>query len=270
MSSHLLVLMSLLVLIACTPRVIADDLLPLAAIDEQSIKRSFIAFIGATSTPGLESAQLSVDTPTRTSDISRSSLGFNAEFTLPDRIENGYWGAGLLAGKHQDQILLADESGDVLQLNVVREMRGIRLSYGWSLPITPALKIRPYMTGSWMQTQTEFGLTGALPDGVSGSALDAMFDDVDTVSLAGNLDMEYVYWSEQAQWLIGAQLNAMYTDVLDSNFELGDTDDWTHAHKLNAEARFSSPWQRDGRPWRWRVYYHFTDFSDLRDRKSVV
>ncbi|AFU98680.1 hypothetical protein M5M_07435 [Simiduia agarivorans SA1 = DSM 21679] len=245
------------------PGAMADDRLKLEALDEQAIKRSFIAFIGATSTPGLESAQMSIDAPRRESEISRTGLGFNAEFILPDRIENGFWGAGFIAGTHRDRVELAGPNDETVVLNIEREMQGLRLSYGWSLPLTSSLKIRPYMTTSWMQTQTQFQLTDLSSTAFSESVEQAIGDDVDTVSLAGNLDVEYVLWQGQTQWLLAAQINGMYTDVLNSRVDLVDTDDWTHAHKLGAEARFASPWQWGGRPWRWRVYYHFTDFSDF-------
>lgn len=116
----------------------ADERIDLEALDEQVIKRSFIAFIGATSTPGLDGAHLSVKAPARESEISRAALGFNAEFILPDRIENGYWGAGFLSGVQREKLQLTDPANEAVTLNITREMQGLRLSYGWSLPLTPA------------------------------------------------------------------------------------------------------------------------------------
>lgn len=119
------------------------------------------------------------------------------------------------------------------------------------------------MTTSWMQTRTGFQLSDPAMPAFTRAVEEAIGDDVNTLSLAGNLDVEYVTWRGRTQWSLTARFNGMYTDLLRSGADLVDTDDWTHAHQLGAEARFDSPWRLDGRPWRWRLYYRYTDFSDF-------
>ena len=69
----------------------AVSVLPgLSALSDADIREYSIAFVNMSTSPGLEGATLTVDNDERHSDQWRSSLGFNAEFTIKDHIFNGY------------------------------------------------------------------------------------------------------------------------------------------------------------------------------------
>ena len=114
----------------------------ISAISESDIREAAIAFFNTSTTPGLEGATLKIDTADRDSTQWRSSLGFEAEFTIKKHIMNGYWGLALVGGSLQDTVYLETNAGDPVKLDMRRDLIGARATLGLSLPINQHLKIR--------------------------------------------------------------------------------------------------------------------------------
>jgi hypothetical protein len=130
---------------ACVVSASQAGVLPgLSMLSESDVRRSAIAFVNMSTSPGLEGATINVDRQNRESDQLRSSLGFNAEFTLQNPIFNGYWGLALVGGRLEDKIGLIGDNGQPVQLDLTREIVALRGSLGLSFPIDQHFKIRPY------------------------------------------------------------------------------------------------------------------------------
>ena len=118
----------------------------LSSLSDADIREYAIAFVNMSTSPGLEGATLTVDNEERQSDQWRSSLGFNAEFTIRDHVFNGYWGMAVVGGNLEDTIELIDDNGNPVVLDVTREVVGLRGTLGLSYPIDKYLKLRPFLS----------------------------------------------------------------------------------------------------------------------------
>ena len=139
----LVVINILLMLHASVTPVHADNvsqaLQGLSSLSDADIREYAIAFVNMTTSPGLEGATLSVDNDERQSDQWRSSLGFNAEFTLRDHIFNGYWGMAIIGGRLEDKIefiVSAQQKGVEIDrtplLKFMIKLKDVKL-YNWSV-----------------------------------------------------------------------------------------------------------------------------------------
>ena len=253
---QLFIFILLLLLVPSAVRADSAALFPgLSAISEADIRDSTIAFVNTTTAPGLSGAVINVDADDRVSDQWRSSLGFAAEFTLRDHIFNGYWGLTAIGGQLEDSIALLDDSGAPVDLTVSRQITGLRGSLGLSFPVNQHLKIRPYMSLTLAEIQSNSRITAG------NLFAEAAFEStVTAVSTAGTIDAEYSRWFADNRLDLSAEFNLIYNDTESEDNPYVDVYAWDQTALI--EARFSGPTSlvTDGRTWRWEVYASHVNF----------
>jgi len=252
----LLVTLLLLLLASCLARADSPALFPgLSVISEADIRDSTIAFVNTTTAPGLSGAVINVDADDRESDQWRSSLGFSAELTLRDHVFNGYWGLAAIGGQLEDSIALLDDSGAPVELTVSRQITGLRGSLGLSFPVSQYLKIRPYMSLTLAEIQSNSRITAGklFAEGTFESTVTA-------VSAAGTIDAEYSRWFADNRLDLSAEFNLIYNDTESEDNPYIDVYAWDQTALI--EARYSGPTDlvTDGRNWRWEVYASHVNF----------
>jgi len=224
------------------------------AISETDARQSAIAFVNTSTSPGLEGATLRLDTDTRHSEQWRSSLGFNAEFTLKEPVFNGYWGLALLGGGLKDQIQVAADDGRLVQLDLTRQVVAARGSAGLSFPIDQNLKVRPVLSLILADLQTEGIVNNLLPTPVH-------FENSATlVSGVLGLNALYTHWYGEYKVNLTANYNLIYTDSVSENNPLLDTHAWNRTAQLKSDISGSTKFITAGRPWRWQAYLNYTNF----------
>lgn len=253
----------LLMLHASVTPVQADSVSPalegLSTLSDADIREYAIAFVNMTTSPGLEGATLTVDNDERQSDQWRSSLGFNAEFTLRDHIFNGYWGMAIVGGRLEDKMEFIADNGKPVQLDVTREVMGLRGSLGLSFPIDRYFKLRPFLSLiiSDLQNETilddQYVLDYNLPTNrINASA--QMWSGV------GSLDALYTRWYGNYQLQLSGQYNLIYTDSISENNPILVTEAWNDS--ANLKVMFGGPTglSSAGRSWRWNTYANYVNF----------
>ena len=234
----------------------------LSTLSESDIRQSAIAFVNMATSPGLEGATVNVDQENRQSDQWRSSLGFNAEFTLRDHIYNGYWGVALVGGELKDNIELIADNNQPVQLDLTRQVVALRGSLGLSLPINQYFKIRPYLTLvlSDMQSESFFeGLPGADPLNNPQTTLHFQ-SNAQVLSTIGSAEAVYFRWFGDYKVDLSAHYNLIYSTAVSENNPILNTEDWDHTVQL--KSRFSGPTEliTAARPWRWNAYANYINF----------
>ena len=232
-------------------------------LDADDVGGSAIAFVNINSAPGIASASLDVDGPNRDSSLTRNNLGFGAEFTLRDRIIDGYWGAALIHGDLDDTLTFINSTDDVLQFQVEREILTLQGSIGAAVPITRRFKLRPYFTLSLSEfdTQTTFtGLMGGaevLPDEFT-----AAFLASSTEALTGATTLEAIYdrSTSKNRLELSGQYTASYTDSFNATNKLLDTFGWTQTALLRTRLSGKTRWRPDTRQVWWNTYVNHTRF----------
>jgi hypothetical protein len=220
--------------------------------------------------PGVEGSLLEIDPADRDSELWRSSLGFQAEFTLRNSIYNGFWGAALIAGSSQDHFSLLDDQGDPVTFDVQRDVTGIRGSFGISMPITPSFKLRPYASLVLSQVRTHTNASGNIIAELVASDEDSIVVEGSAESVSGvaTLEAEYQRFVQPGKLALSAQYNAIYTDTFSP--ENSNLDTWAWSDTLMARARFSrdTGWSMAGSQWEWSAFYHYSNF--LGHSKSAM
>ena len=231
----------------------------LSTLSDADIREYAIAFVNMSTSPGLEGATLTVDNDERQSDQWRSSLGFNAEFTLRDHIFNGYWGMAVVGGRLEDTIELIDDNGQPVQLDITREVVGLRGSLGLSFPIDKYFKLRPFLSLILSDMQNEVILDDQF---VSANNLDSnrINNSAQMWSGVGSLEALYTRWYGNYQLQLSAQYHLNYTDSFSEDNPILDTEAWNDTAQL--KTMFSGPTRLSsaGRPWRWNTYANYTNF----------
>ncbi len=236
---------------------------PDAVIDltPETIQESMIAFVNLSTAPGVDGATFEVDEAARDADLLRSSLGYAANFTLKERVIDGYWGLALAYGELEDRVNVRLPAGQTLRLEAERDILSLRASLGLVLPLTQHLKLRPYMSVAASRLGTEsvlkrFGSAG------TGNSL-SLSSDVNALTTSGTLVAIYDRWWGSDRLEISGQYTAAYTDTFDSSDELLDT--WSWSETLLLKARFSGAtgWASSGRSWRWNTYVTHTRLLGL-------
>jgi hypothetical protein len=259
-SYRLLLLLS--VTITLSPESKGEVLPGLSDLSETIVRESAIAFVNTTTSPGLEGATLIVDDGSRQSDQWRSSLGFSAEFTLKTPIYNGYWGLALIGGSLNDKDELIADNGQSVQLDLTRDVVALRGSFGLSFPMTEHFKLRPYLSLSVSDLQSESiveGVTIPLP-GCSASTTCTFNTSARMLSTTGSLDALYSRWFGDNRLELSAHYHLIYTDAFSEDSPVLQTDAWNDVVQL--KSRFSGPTNLTsmGRPWRWLFYANHTNF----------
>lgn len=231
----------------------------LSTLSDADIREYAIAFVNMSTSPGLEGATLTVDNDERQSDQWRSSLGFNAEFTLREHIFNGYWGMAVVGGRLEDTIKLIDDNGQPVQLDITREVVGLRGSLGLSFPIDKYFKLRPFLSLILSDMQNEVILDDQF---VSDYNLDSnrINNSAQMWSGVGSLEALYTRWYGNYQLQLSAQYHLNYTDSFSEDNPVLDTEAWNDTAQL--KTMFGGPTRLSsaGRPWRWNAYANYTDF----------
>jgi len=261
--------LSFLLLLAINTSVVpaqADGVLPgLSALSEADIREYAIAFVNMSTSPGLEGAALTVDNDERHSDQWRSSLGFNAEFTLKDHIFNGYWGMAVVGGRLEDSIEFIADNGNPVQLDVTREVVGLRGSLGLSFPIDKYFKLRPFLSLILSDMQSEvilddqFVLDYNLPT-------NRINNSAQMWSTVGSLEALYTRWYGNYQLQLSGQYHLIYTKSFsEDNPILQDTEDWNDAAQLKIKFIGPTRLSSAGRPWQWNAYTNYTNFLSTNE-----
>lgn len=256
----LIILTSLLAIIALHSRVSTaqeDDVIPgVSSITVSDARQSAIAFVNSSTSPGLEGATLELNEEGRQSTNWRSSLGFNAEFTLRDHIFDGYWGLAIVGGELKDDIELTGDQGETINLNLRRQVVALRGSLGLSFPINQNFKIRPYLSLVASELSSNASYKNLSDPAQSGSANTSAW----MYSTVGTIEAIYFQWYGQYKLEFNALYHLIYTDSFSEDNPILATYDWNDSIKL--EAKFSgithlNSW---GRPWRWHTYGNYTNF----------
>jgi hypothetical protein len=240
----------------------ADSLPGLSALSDSLVRESAIDFVNTTTSPGLEGATLTVDDGNRQSEQWRSSLGFAAEFTIKNHIYNGYWGLAVVGGSLNDKLELTGESGQPLKLDITRDVMSLRGSFGLSYPMTQHFKLRPYLSLSVSDLQTESLVDGLLTTAPSGNAeTTAVFNtSAQMLSTTGSVDALYSRWYGNNRLELSAHYHLIYTDAFSEDNPVLETEAWNDV--LQLKSRYSGPTSLTsmGRPWRWQVYANHINF----------
>jgi hypothetical protein len=231
----------------------------LSSLSDADIREYAIAFVNMTTSPGLEGAVLSVDDDERQSDQWRSSLGFNAEFTIRDHIFNGYWGMAIIGGRLEDSIKLIADNGNPVRLDVTREVVGLRGSLGLSFPIDRHLKIRPFLSLILSDMQGEAILDDQFVQDYNLPS-NRFNTGAQMWSAVGSVEALYTRWYGNYQLQLSAQYHLNYTKSFSEDDPILDTDAWNDVARL--KAMFGGPTRLSsaGRPWRWNTYVNYTNF----------
>ena len=261
MQSTCLIIASLLMLLV-NSNAAAQDISPntgISVISESDIRKSVIAFVNTTSSPGLEGATLNVDNTDRSSDQWRSSLGFTAEITLKDHIFNGYWGLGLVGGSLSDRIQVTADSGEPVLLDITRDIISLRSSFGLVFPITENFKLRPVLTLAFSDLRTRTIIDGILDDNNNPTIRN--FDNSAQIGTStGSIDALYWYWRDNYKLELSAHYNLIYSDSFSEDNPIINTQTWNSTAQV--KSRISGPTSliTKARPWRWQVYANHTNF----------
>jgi hypothetical protein len=244
----------------------AEPLPGLSALSDSLVRESAIAFVNTTTSPGLEGATLTVDDGTRQSDQWRSSLGFAVEFTIKKHVYNGYWGMALIGGSLEDRVELTGDNGQPVTIDLTRDVIALRGSYGLSFPINQHLKIRPYLSLSVSDLQTESIVFGLLTTSPSTTAV--FNSKAQMLSTAGTVDALYSRWFGNNRLELSAHYNLIYTDAFSEDNPVLETEAWNDV--LQLKSRYSGPTRLTsiGRPWRWLLYANHSNFLS-QDKVSL-
>ncbi|WP_455208872.1 hypothetical protein [Kaarinaea lacus] len=228
----------------------------LSSVTISDIRQSSIAFVNLNTSPGLEGATIELDRDDRQSTNWRSSLGFNAEFTIRNHIFDGFWGLAIVGGELKDKIELIGDQGQTVTLNLRRQVVAVRGSLGLSLPVDQNFKVHPYLTlvASELRSTSSFeNLPGTVPQDTFNSSA-WMYSTIAT------FDAVYFQWYGRKKLELKADYHLIYTDSFSEDNPLLATYDWNDAVKV--EVKFSGPTKlsTQGRPWRWHGYGNFTHF----------
>ena len=240
----------------------ADTLPGLSELSDSVVRESAIAFVNTTTSPGLEGATLTVDDGNRLSEQWRSSLGFSAEFTLKKHIFNGYWGLAVVGGSLNDKLELTGDSGQPVQVDLTRDVVALRGSFGLSYPVTQHFKLRPYLSLSVSDLQTESivdGLLTALPTGSTTTTV-VLNTKAQMLSTTGTIDAMYSRWFGDNRLELSAHYHLIYTDAFSEDNPVLETEAWNDV--LQLKSRYSGPTRLTsiGRPWRWLLYANHSNF----------
>ena len=231
----------------------------ISTISESDARQSAIAFVNTSTSPGLEGATLRLDTDTRHSEQWRSSLGFNAEFTLKEPVFNGYWGLALIGGGLKDQIGLVADNGRQVGLDLTRQVVAARGSAGLAFPIDEHFKFRPTLSLIVADLQTE-----GIVDNLLSSTV--QFENSATlVSGVLGLDALYTRWYGEYKIDLNALYNITYSDSVSEDNPILDTHAWDRTVQLKSAISGATKFVTAGRPWRWNAYLNYVNFLSINE-----
>ena len=265
-SSPRTMFMLLLSLVTSTVRADSSQLLEqFDSISESDVRESAIAFFNTSTTPGLEGATLSIDTAERDSTQWRSSLGFEAEFTIRDWIMNGYWGLALVGGSMEDSVFLETKTGDPVQLEVNRSLIAARGNLGLTLPIDQHLKLRPLLTFAISELHTETTANGLSITTPSGDTITSptFSSDATMFSSIATLEADYVRWFGQGKMELSGRYNFIHNQAISEDNPILDADTWNRTSLIKGAYSNETSLMSQGRPWRWMVYASHTNFITI-------
>ena len=265
-----ILLLLLLFLRSVIPAQAASTVPNLSAISDSDIRNSAIAFVNTSTSPGLEGATIEVDTDERDSKQWRSSLGFNAEFTIKKHIFNGYWGFAIVGGTLEDRIDVISDVGEEVVLDVRRDVIGLRGSVGLSFPINQYFKLRPFLSFgvSDLYTKTIIdGLSIVNPDGET-TTLTSLDTSATMASTTGTIDAAYSRWFNDNRLELMAEYNLIYTDSISGDSSVLNTTAWSQTALVKTRYSGATNLVSGGRPWRWQVYANHTNFLSF-DKASL-
>ncbi len=256
---YLLVLLTHAVVTPVRANDVSQALQGLSSLSDADIREYAIAFVNMTTSPGLEGMTLSVDNDERQSDQWRSSLGFNAEFTIKNHIFNGYWGLAIVGGRLEDKINFIANNGNPVQVDVTREVVGLRGSVGLSYPIDRYLKLRPYLSLVVSDMQNEIILD---PQYVQDYNLpfNRLENSAQMLSGVGSLEALYTRWYGNYQLQVSALYNLIYTDSFSEDNPILVTEAWNDSARLRVLFGGPTRLSSAGRPWRWNTYANYVNF----------
>lgn len=255
-------LLVLVINASIVPAQAGSALAGLSALSEPDIREAAIAFVTTSTSPGLSGATLTVDSANRHSKQWRSSLGFSAEFTLQNHIFNGYWSLAVVGGSLDDNINLIADNGQPVDLDLTRDVLGLRGSLGLSFPVNQHFKLRPFLSLGISELKTNTVVDGLTLIDSSGNTTTVSFFETSATmaSATGSIDAIYSQWFGDNRLELSAQYNLIYTDAVSEDNPVLDSNSLNQTAQV--KSRYSGPttFMTSGRPWRWQVYANHTNF----------
>jgi hypothetical protein len=234
----------------------------ISAPSESDIREAAVAFVNTTTSPGLSGATLTVDSANRYSRQWRSSLGFAAEFTIKNHIFNGYWGLALVSGQLDDKLDIIADDGTPVDLDLTRDVLGVRGSFGLSFPISKYFKLRPFLSLGVSDLQNSFFVDGLPITDNSGNTSTLNYFETSALmgSTTGSIDAIFSRWYGDNRLELSYQYNLIYTDALSADNPSLESYAWNRTALF--KSRYSGPTNlvTSGRPWRWEVHVNHTNF----------
>ena len=235
------------------------------AVPIEEIGQATVAFANFASAPGLSAANLDVrpsDEPRF--DLSRTSLGFQTDVTLPWITANAFVGGSFGASSIDQNFTSNNELGEVVRFDTEREILSGRVSGGLSWPITRNVRIRTYLSAILSNLESTIRITGQFdPDTLEpGLGLVLRDSELDLATGAITAQLLYDRWFGQRQLEIDGTYTTAYSNSFNESDDRLGTSGWSDT--FVALVRFSGPtdWLMRERRWRWNVYAFHANFLD--------
>lgn len=229
-----------------------DELTP------EDLRQSAIAFISASTSPGLEGAEIDVEQSRRDSHYLRGGASFAADVTLKGSAVDFHWGGGLVGADLNEQLDFLHADSRALALQLDRKVRALRGSVGVTVPVSVSTRMRAYYTATYSQLNTRFQLY------YLDNPLALEQDRTSAEAFTSSMTLEYDYsrFAGPGRWELLAKYSGSYTETLsdDSPYLRG----WAWGQLFTSRAQLVMDTQKMflNRPWQWRIYGGYTDFLD--------
>ncbi len=242
------------------------ELPPVLGITLADIRQATIAFVNGNTIPGVQGADLHIQTDDRQGTHLRSSLGFGADVTLPNSTVGLFWGGALISGTLEESHWFTDDSVPIARLDVDREISGLRAAAGVFAPWNRWSRFRLYYSAVYSELNTQSGLLmyESLPQEVIND-LDAIFFTSDVTSLSSSLTAQlewFHYWGE-AKWEVDAKYSSIYTDTRSETSQHLDTWAWSDVAQAELSVTVPSRFRPFSQALQVQMYTQYSDFLGL-------
>ena len=237
---------------------------PISEIGKVDLVDALIAYVNVITAPGLEGATMHIATEDRQSDMWRTSLGFSADFTLRNSLVDGFWGAALVGGALDENLVFRAENNTLINIDAQRDIIALRASLGIKIPLHEKVKVRSYFTAVVSDVNTESLIDGErvpqqLPVDDTAFSVNA---EVSTMTSAATAELLAFHWLGESRADVLAQYTINYTDTFSEVSPILDSWGWSRTAMVKSRITHPTGWYTDDREWRWLAYANYTNFVD--------
>ena len=270
--TFVLVLGIMLLMSSISVTAVHADVVPPDFVSDFNVSEALAALVSFASTPGVKSADLTIDWPNDQPSVklTKNALELEADFNLPTQHFKLFTGIGFSHINFENPFRAQTDDGGSVRVDPEIDVYAARLSGGLTFQLIPQIQITPYVSFILSEVENETGVRDNVDIGPIPPELEVLLTDWDfnTGTVAGTLELKYDQWFGRRRIEMFGRYTYSYTESFNESDESVESSDDVKVIDFNGRWTAPTGLRMFGIPLRWKLLGGYTRLINV-DKEAL-